>query len=112
MRATISSHRCPLLSSAHSMGGHSRRALAPCLEPLARHRSRAHIGCHPLGLLEIVEEEGLGKIKALRVTDARRGLQICELLEGFDAFRNDGHSECVAQGFDRLEHALTTRALM
>ena len=62
--------------------------------------------------MEVIEKERFGKVEALAITNARGRLQIDELLEAFDAFRNHRHPERVAQEFDGFEDALTARPLV
>ena len=62
--------------------------------------------------LEFFQENRPGEIIALRVADLGGGLQISQLLEGFDAFGDHGHAERFAQRFDRPQDALAARALM
>src|SRR5271155_4011641 len=64
------------------------------------------------GRLQLLEEDRLGEIIALRVTDPGGGLQIGEFLEGFDALGDDGHAERFAQGLDRPQDALAAGALV
>src|SRR5207237_1615861 len=66
----------------------------------------------PNGGLELFKKNRSGKIKTLRVADFAGGLEIGELLEGFDALGNDGHAECFAQRFDRPQNSLAARTFM
>jgi len=61
---------------------------------------------------DIFEKDGLGKIKALRIFYPRRCLQISELLEFLDAFRDHRHSQGIAKRFNRLEDTLAARTLV
>ncbi|MGY3122593.1 hypothetical protein ACVWXQ_006530 [Bradyrhizobium sp. S3.14.4] len=64
------------------------------------------------GELELLQEDRPGEIIALRVADLGRGLEIGQLLVGFEAFGDHGHPERFAQGFDRAQDALAARTLM
>src|SRR3954447_25869851 len=80
------------------------------------HRStceaHARFACKRRRGLELLQEDRAREVVALRIADLGRGLQIGELLEGFDALRDHGHAKRLAQGFDRAQDALAARPLM
>jgi len=60
----------------------------------------------------LLQKKRFREIEALAVSNARSCLQIGKLLECFDAFGNNRHSKCRADGFNGFQNALAARALM
>src|SRR6267154_1693634 len=100
----IASPSAPIAAAARITGAvFLRRAACETAAGFAGKRNRRR---------ELFEENRPREIIALRVADLGRGLQIGQLLEGFDALGDHGHAERFAERFDRPQNALAARTLM
>src|SRR5262245_54037063 len=66
----------------------------------------------PASRRKLFEQEWLGEVVALRITDARCRQQVSKLFKALDSFGNDRDTQRVAHRFDRPEDALTARTFM